>query len=61
MTECESYAIVVKQMVIKENHMTDFEWEVIEDIYTWADATSFDIEADRKQMIDAYWKDYFGA
>ena len=28
--------------------MTDFEWEVIEDMYTWADATSFDIEADRK-------------
>lgn len=42
--------------------MTDFEWEVIEDIYTWADATNFDIDAaGRKQMIDAYWKDYFGA
>lgn len=38
--------------------MTDFEWEVIEDIYTWADATNFDIEADRKTMIDAYWKEY---
>jgi hypothetical protein len=40
--------------------MTDFEWEVLEDIYTWADDTNFDIEADRKTMIDAYWADMLG-
>ena len=40
--------------------MTDFEWEVIEDMYTWADATNFDIEADRKTMIDAYWAEMLG-
>ena len=49
--------------------MTDFEYELLEDMYTWADATNFDIKEDvikafisaRKTMIDAYWKDYFGA
>ena len=39
--------------------MTDFEWEVLEGIYTWAALTNFDIEADRKTMIDAYWEAYF--
>lgn len=38
--------------------MTDFERSVLDDIYTWADATNFDIEADRKTMIDAYWEAY---
>tara|TARA_R110002074_G_scaffold339107_1_gene509592 strand:- start:589 stop:717 length:129 start_codon:yes stop_codon:yes gene_type:complete len=42
--------------------MTDFEWEVLEDQIAWADATNFDVDvADQKEIIDAYWKDYFGA
>ena len=55
--------------------MTDFELEVLDDVYGWAIATDFypeterfakycgdtsALEADQKEIIDAYWKDYFG-